>query len=100
MSADQQADLFRELPDADRTRFLPGSRRGDTRARLTLLLEYPPTTAGGIMTTEFVSVPATWTVEQALQHISGSAAAKETVYAIYVLDPDDQRWSTSCRCAS
>jgi magnesium transporter len=42
------------------------------------------------MTTEFVSMPTFWTVEQALRYISEVGRAKETVYAIYVLDPTDQ----------
>jgi magnesium transporter len=90
MSADQQADLFRELPEKDRSRFL---RLLDppTRQSLTLLLRYHPETAGGIMTTEFVSMPTTWTVQRALDYISEVGRAKETIYAIYVLDPNDQR---------
>ncbi len=51
------------------------------------LLAYSPKTTGGIMTTEFVSVPANWTVEQVFSHIREVEAAKETVYAIYILDP-------------
>jgi magnesium transporter len=43
------------------------------------------------MTTELVGVPADWTVEQTLQHVTRVGGAKETVYAIYVLDPADQR---------
>src|SRR3546814_17981336 len=43
------------------------------------------------MTTEFVSVPATWTVEATLQHIREVERTRETVYAIYVLDPARQR---------
>ena len=39
------------------------------------------------MTTEFASVPATWTVERTLQHIRDVERTCETVYAIYVLDP-------------
>ena len=39
------------------------------------------------MTTEFVSVPATWTVSQTLDHIRRVESTRETVYAIYVLDP-------------
>ena len=90
MSSDQQADLFRELPPADRARFL---KRLDEATRRTLsdLLEYAPETAGGIMTTEFVSVPATWTVDETLRHISAVGRAKETVYAAYVVDPASQR---------
>lgn len=44
-----------------------------------------------MMTTEFVSVPATWTVEQTLQHIRQVERTRETVYAIYVLDAVTRR---------
>ena len=74
MSADQQADLFRELPRSDRTALPQAARRADTRRALELLLRYPPDTAGGIMTTEFVSMPADWTVEQALDHVARGGA--------------------------
>src|SRR5919204_686298 len=90
MSADQQADLFRELPQEHRRRLLKQLDR-PTQEALKLLLRYPPDTAGGIMTTEYVSVPTTWTVEQALDHIANVGRAKETVYAIYVVDPADHR---------
>jgi magnesium transporter len=39
------------------------------------------------MTTEFVGVPATWTVGEALRHIRRVESTRETIYAIYVLDP-------------
>ena len=65
-----------------------------TREALKLLLAYPPTSAGGLMTTEFVGVPATWTVDQVRRHVSEVGRAKETVYAIYVLNPRDQRLLT------
>jgi magnesium transporter len=92
MSSDQQADLFRELPDRERSRFLK-RLEPPTRESLTMLLEYPPETAGGIMTTEFVSMPTTWTVQQALDYVSQVGRAKETVYAIYLLDPATQTLS-------
>jgi magnesium transporter len=87
MSPDQQAHLFRELPPADRTRFLEELDAG-TRATLALLLAYAPTTAGGIMTTDYVSIPPTWTVGETLGHIA-QVGRRKPVYAIYVLDPDD-----------
>jgi magnesium transporter len=90
MSADQRADLFRELPEPHRRRLLE-LVDDVARRELTLLLGYPPESAGGIMTTEFVSMPTTWTVDQALQHISQVGRGKETVYAIYLLDPADRR---------
>lgn len=89
MSADQQADLFREVPAQDRTRLL-GTVSEATRTSLRKLLEYPPETAGGIMTTEFVSVPSDWTVHQALVLIREVGGRKETIYAIYIVDPVTQ----------
>lgn len=89
MSADQQADLFRELPQSERDR-LAKPLDAPTRQSLALLLRYPPEVAGGIMTTEAVTVPSDWTVDQTLRYIASVGGAKETVYTIYVLD-DTQR---------
>lgn len=85
MSADQQAELFRSLEEEEQQRLLPRLSPA-TRSALGLLLRYPPETAGGIMTTEFVSVPASWTVEETLRHLIRVGRTKETVYAIYVVD--------------
>jgi magnesium transporter len=87
LSADQQADLMREMPQAAQRRLLPRLDAG-TREALTLLLRYPTDTAGGIMTTEYASVPVDWTVEQALRHVGLVGPGKETIYAIYVLDAE------------
>jgi magnesium transporter len=89
MSSDQQADLFREVQKEDRHRLLAAVSE-QTRANLLRLLQYSPNTAGGIMTTEFVSVPADWNVHQALVLISEVGGRKETVYAVYVLDSNTQ----------
>ena len=90
MSGDQQADLFRELAEPERRRHL-AALDADTRASIERLLAYPPETAGGIMTPEFVRVPADWTVARVLAHIREVGGAKETVYAVYVVDPEEHR---------
>ena len=87
MSGDRQAELFREMSEQERTRLLPALHPKAQEA-LQLLLRYPPESAGGIMTTEFLTVPATWTVDEALQLIRRVGGAKETVYAVYVVDPN------------
>jgi magnesium transporter len=86
MSADEQADLFRDLAEKERARLMKHLDK-TTREALKLLLAYPVDTAGGIMTTEFVAVPTNWTAEQTLRHIAEVGTVKETVYAIYVVDP-------------
>src|SRR6202040_437256 len=57
------------------------------RVNIRRLLEYPKHTAGSIMTTEFASVLSTYTVGQTLDYIRHVERSRETVYAIYVLDP-------------
>ncbi len=89
MSADERADIFRHLTEGERHRFIKLLDE-QTRHELERLLDYEPDTAGGIMTTEFVSVPAAWTVEQTLRHIREVGQAKETVYTIYVVDRDQR----------
>lgn len=90
MSVDQVAEIFRELPDPPRQDLL---RRLDrqTRAALSRIMAYPRDTAGSIMTTEFVGVPADWTVSRTLEHIRKVERTRETVYAIYVLDPQTKK---------
>ena len=90
MSTDQLADLLREIKEPERGRLLAALNPA-TRKDLTLLLAYPPTCAAGIMTTEFVSVGADWTAERTLAHIREVARDKETVYAVYIVDPQDGR---------
>jgi len=90
MSADQRADVFRELPQRIGARLLTAFDAG-TRESLQSLLVYPRTTAGGIMTTEHVEAPATWTVERTLGQIRAGGYPRRPVYAVYVLDPLDRR---------
>ncbi|MGH6761802.1 MAG: magnesium transporter [Phyllobacterium sp.] len=98
MPGNDAARLLNSLPN-DRATDLLGELDGDFRASLIALLDhatlatvrklmrYPAHTAGSIMTTEFVSVPADWTVAQTLSHVRRVERSRETVYAIYVLDP-------------
>jgi magnesium transporter len=86
VSADRLADLCRQLDEPYRSELLE-RLDPDTRVTIQRLLAYAPDTAGSIMTTEFVSVPATNTVQQTLDYIRQVESTRETVYAIYVLDP-------------
>jgi magnesium transporter len=86
MSADRVADVFREFEEPARSDLL-ARLDPETRASLERLLAYPEESAGSIMTTEFVSVPSTWTVQQTLDHIRKVEGSRETVYSIFVLDP-------------
>ena len=90
MSADMAADIVRQLEEPAKTELMSGLD-DVSRGTIVGLLAYPESTAGAMMTTEFVSVPSDWTVEQALQHIRQVERTRETVYAIYLLDPITRR---------
>lgn len=90
ISADRAADILQNLGGPARSHLL-SLLDPETRASLRQLLSYPRDTAGSLMTTEFVAVPATWTVETTLQHIRDVERTRETVYAIYILDPASRR---------
>ncbi|MGR6431517.1 magnesium transporter [Rhizobium sp. PAMB 3182] len=62
----------------------------ETARAVTHLLDYPPRTAGAMMTTEFLSVPSNWTAAATLAHVREVGHSRETVYAIYVLDDADR----------
>jgi magnesium transporter len=86
ISDDRAADIFKELVEPLRTTLLNGLSP-DTRAVVSGLLAYPERSAGSIMTTEFVSVPSTWTIAEVLHHIRMVERTRETVYSIFVIDP-------------
>jgi magnesium transporter len=87
MTPDDRADVLDELEEETAEEILaeiPTEARRETER----LLAYDPDTAGGLMTTEFVSVPETLTVEEALALVRAAARAgrKEAMYAIYATD--------------
>ena len=86
VSSDRAADIFRELQEPLRSTLLSGLGP-ETKNTISDLLAYPERSAGSIMTTEFVSVPSTWTIAEVLHHIRMVERTRETVYSIFVVDP-------------
>jgi magnesium transporter len=86
LSADERTDVVQKMNHHERHRILP-KLTGEMRKELEGLLQYPPRTAGGIMTTEFVQLQPKMTVGDALKHIRSVAREKESIYACYVMEP-------------
>jgi magnesium transporter len=87
MTPDERADVLEELDEerADEiVEEMPEQARRETQA----LRSYDPDTAGGLMTTEFVSEAASTTVEEALRKVRVIARSgkREAIYAIYTTD--------------
>ncbi|WCE05613.1 magnesium transporter [Pseudoxanthomonas sp. JBR18] len=89
MADDRAADLVQALELTDQAAALAdlAARAPASAHAVQKLMRYRPRTAGALMTTEYVGVPADWTVAQTLDHVREVERKRETVYAIYVLAP-------------
>src|SRR3989442_938806 len=86
MPPDEAADLLAALPQRQSDLLLEKMER-DEAADVQQLLRYEPDTAGGMMTTEFVTLPAHLTAAEALERLRGLAREVELIYYIYLVDP-------------
>jgi magnesium transporter len=87
MASDDRADMLAEL-DADlRSRLLANLDEEESRD-IRHLLAYEESSAGSLMTTDFVALPADTTAEGAIEEIRSIAQEMETVYQAYAVDPN------------
>ena len=82
---DDTVDLIEEMPSNVVKKILKAVNKSD-RKIINELLQYPEDSAGSIMTTEFIDLKETMTIEQALQRIRDIGIDSETIYNCYVLD--------------
>jgi magnesium transporter len=87
MTPDDRADTLEEISEEHAEEILseiPTEARQETEK----LLAYEPDTAGGLMTTEFVSVSAEMTIEDALENVRAVARSgrREAMHVIYTTD--------------
>jgi len=87
MSPDEAADLLAELPK-DRSAQILKMMQKDNAEDVQRLLAYPEDSAGGIMNTEFITVPIWFTAEKAIESLRKKANEVENVYYVYVVDKD------------
>ncbi len=89
MSPDDAADLVADLSDEARDEIL-ALMEAEEKTEVQELLAYPEDTAGGIMTTEFVAVPAHLTAAETIDRLRELEPDAETIYYVYVVDDDDR----------
>ncbi len=89
MEPDNAADLISEV-DQDRRLPILEHLAADQQTKVRRLLSYNADTAGGLMNTDFVSVPSSATVDEALEAIRHSSVPAESVHAVFLLDESGQ----------
>lgn len=87
MAPDDAADLLADMKEPDRTELLELMEDEDA-LDVRRLLGYREDSAGGIMTTEFSTIPLGLTVRQAIRYLRQHAAEveDEAMYYVYVVD--------------
>jgi Mg2+ transporter MgtE len=85
MEPDEATDLLAELPK-ERSEGLLALMEADDAEDIRKLLAYPEDSAGGIMTTEYITVQPEVTAEEAIQIIRKNGPEAETIFYIYVTD--------------
>ena len=85
MSPDEAADVLGDLPE-DKAEELLGLMEDQEQADVAELLPYEDDTAGGLMTTEFVTLPRELTVGEALARLREMAETPNMIYYLYVVE--------------
>ncbi len=91
MEPDEAADLLGEL-DAEKRQEILDLMEKDEKEEVQELLAHGEKTAGGLMTTKYITVPPGITASQAIEHLRQNAASKdaETIYYVYIADADEK----------
>jgi len=87
MSPDEAADVLGDLPE-EKAEDLLNRMEDEEQADVAELLPYEDDTAGGLMTTEFVTLPRELTVGEALARLREMAETPNMIYYLYVVEQE------------
>ncbi len=85
MPADERTDLYKSLNQEQRDALLPALAQAQ-REDIRRLAAYEERTAGALMTSDYATLSAQMTVNQALEALRLEAPDAETIYHAYVID--------------
>ena len=84
MDPDDAADVLGDMSEEKQQELL-GAMQPAERGEVRELLGYPEDTAGGIMTTEYLAVPVSFTVAQTMERLRAAAPEVDVINYIYVV---------------
>ena len=88
MSPDEAADVLGDLPE-DKAEDLLNRMEDDEQLEVAELLPYEDDSAGGLMTTEFVTLPRELTAGEALARLREMAETPNMIYYLYIVAAED-----------
>ncbi len=89
MPPDEAADLLKDIDENKAKDLIREMDKDDARV-VEELIKHGEDTAGGLMTTEFVTIPEDITSENAIDYLRRSAKEAETIYYVYVVDKNSR----------
>jgi Mg/Co/Ni transporter MgtE len=89
MPVDEVADVLGDVPEERAEEFLR-LMRVKKAVEVKKLLAHNEETAGGIMTTEFITIPQALTVQATIDRMRELAPDAETIYYLYIVDDDNK----------
>ncbi len=90
MSPDDAADVLADMPPSKAAELLALMEEAESQD-VRELLAYPEDSAGGIMTTEYISLTGTLRVSEAMEQLRETAQHVEDVYTLYVVDGPEEK---------
>jgi CBS domain-containing protein len=93
MSPDEAVDALNELSE-EKAEELFDLMEGEEKENVAELLPYKSDTAGGLMTTEFVTIPRNLTVGETISRLREMAETPNMIYYLYVVEEEDS-WKLS-----
>jgi magnesium transporter len=87
MSPDERADVYNRLPRREQEALLPALAHAE-REDLRRLSAYEEGTAGGVMTSEYVTLDPELNTRDAIEALRRAAPDAETIYQAFVIDAE------------
>jgi magnesium transporter len=88
MPSDEVADVIGDIPEEKATELLRLMKHKKAE-EIQELLKHDEETAGGLMTTEFITIHKDCTAGQTIDKLRETAPSAETVYYLYVVDEEE-----------
>lgn len=93
MSPDEAADLFQEMDEAAAGEILD-EMEDDPASEVEELLEHHGESAGGMMTTEYLSLPLSGRVEEAWEAVRQTQVPLDELHTLFLVDDEDRLLGT------
>ncbi|AFM41105.1 Mg/Co/Ni transporter MgtE with CBS domain [Desulfosporosinus acidiphilus SJ4] len=89
MPADEVADILDEMEEEDAEKLL-NEMEQEVSLEVRELMEYPDDTVGSLMTTDYISLNQSMTVNETLKELRHLKPEPDTVYYLYIVDDNEK----------